>query len=141
VSAPVFLVPRAEPLSPVAVVATGDAAQRLARRLLALPSDRLARLQGVSATDLIALIGDEGDLPWVDGARYLGRDPSAPALLLPTALAVGAHPALFERAVLSAAPGAAQPLAVLPDPLRVVPLGSARPVDPARIGAWLESHR
>jgi hypothetical protein len=123
------------------MLASGDAARRLALRLLALPTDRLARLQGVAGSDLVALVGDEADLPWVDGARYLGRDPSAPALLLPTALAVGAHPALLERAVLAAAPGASPPLAVLPDPLRVVPLGDARPIDPARLRDWLESHR
>lgn len=140
-STPVLLLSRAEPLSPVAVVASGDAARRLALRLLALPADRLERLRGVSAAGLIALVGDEADLPWVDGARYLGRDPLAPTLLLPTALAVGAHPALLERTVLTVAPDAAPPLAVLPDPLRVIPLGGARPVDPARLRAWLESPR
>src|SRR5262249_18847627 len=74
--------PRAVPLAPCAVYAEGEAARALVRRLLARTDEELARLRGVAAASLVLILGE--DLPWVDGARYLGADPLALALLLPT---------------------------------------------------------
>jgi hypothetical protein len=128
---------RAEPLRPAGVVAEGQAALGLARRLLALEDAALARLSGVAAPGLLAVAGAEEDLPWVDGVAYVGRDPAAPSLLLPTATEPAAPAALLERALLASAPGAPLPLAVLDAPLRVVPLGAARPVERTRLAAWL----
>jgi hypothetical protein len=128
---------RLEPLRPCAAVAEGEAARRLARRLLARPDEALARLSGAAGPGMIALLGAEEDLPWSDGVVYLGRDPAAPALLLPTALGPEAPLPLWERAFLAAAAGAAPPLAVLLGPLRAVPLGGARPVQRAVLAAWL----
>lgn len=139
-AAPPF-VPRAEPLAASAAIAEGEAAARLARRLLALPDASLARLDGVAGEGLLAVLGAENDLPWVDGVRYLGRDPAAPALLLPTARTPVLPLPLVERALAAAAPEGAAPLAVLTDPLRVVPLGRARPVDRARLLAWMAARR
>jgi hypothetical protein len=127
--------PRPTPLAPEMALAEGSAA----RRLLCIEDAALARLSGVCAADLLAVLGAEADLPWVDGVRYLGRDPSAPALFLPTALAPAAPLPLLERALLAAASAGGAPLAVLPEPLRVVPLGAARPVERARLARWLES--
>jgi len=128
--------PRDEPLAPAAVAAVGEAARRLAQRLLAGPPGALARLRGVASAALIVLIGEPDALPWVDGARYLGRDERAPALLLPTALAPSVPPALLERALLARAPHG--PLAVLLAPPRLVGLAAARPLTSARLRAWLE---
>lgn len=128
---------RAEPLPPSGAVAEGDAARRLARRLLALEDAALARLAGVAAPGLLAVAGVGEDLPWVDGVAYVGRDPAAPSLLLPTATEPAAPAALLERALVASAPGAPLPLAVLEAPLRLVPLGAARPVERARLAAWL----
>jgi hypothetical protein len=133
------LLPRPDPLVPSAAVAEGSAARRLARRLLQLEDAALARLVGVAAPGLLAVLGAEGELPWVDGIRYLGRDPRAPSLYLPTAIAFAAPLALVERALLAAAPAGAAPLAVLLPPLRLVPLGAARPVERARLTRWLET--
>jgi hypothetical protein len=123
----------------LAVVAEGEAARRLALRVLTCPDGTMARLSGVAGRGLLVLLGAEADLPWVDGVRYLGRDPEAPALLLPTALALTAPLLLVERALLGAAKDAAPPYAVLLEPLRLVPLGGARSLERARLGAWLKS--
>jgi hypothetical protein len=133
--------PRAEPLAPAAALAEGAVAVRLARRLLALSDEALGRLAGVSGDGILAVTAAEADLPWVDGVCYLGRDPAAPALLLPTARAPALPLPLLERALVAAAPEGAAPLAVLTDPLRLVPLGGERPVDRARLVAWLGACR
>jgi hypothetical protein len=136
-----FAASRSDPLRPLGAIAEEDAARRLARRLLALPDDALARLAGVAAPGLLAIVGQEEDLPWVDGIRYLGRDAEAPALLLPTSAALAAPAALVERALLACAPAADRPLAVLADPLRLVPVGGARPIERSALAAWLEAER
>lgn len=138
-SAELALRARSSPLTPSAVVGEGEAAVRLARRLLALPDEALSRLSGVRAPGLLAVCGAEADLPWADGVRYLGRDPDAPALLLPTALGPELPVALLERALLRRAPGVAAPLAVLVNPLRLVPLGGARPIARAHLAGWTSS--
>jgi hypothetical protein len=130
--------PRPTPLVPEATLAEGSAARRLARRLLCLEDGVLAQLSGVCAPEVLDVLGAEADLPWVDGVRYLGRDPSAQALFLPTALAPAVPLSLLERALLAAAAAGGAPLALLPEPLRVVPLGAARPVERARLARWLE---
>jgi hypothetical protein len=131
--------PRAEALVPVAAVAEKRAARALARRLLARDDAALARLAGLAAPGLLLVLGAADDLPWANGVQYLGRDPDAPALLLPTTLAPAAPLALVERALLARAGAASAPLAVLFAPLRLVPLGGARPVERARLTAWLEA--
>jgi MoxR-vWA-beta-propeller ternary system protein len=141
VTAALDLVPREAPLAPVAALATGEAARRLARRLLAASDAELARLEGVAGPDLLAVTGAEADLPWVDGVHYLGRDPDAPALLLPTAARPVIPAPLLERALLARAPADGTPYAVLPAPLTLVPLGGARPVLRARLAAWIEAAR
>jgi hypothetical protein len=130
-------VARPTPLPPSAAVAEGAAARRLAERLLARTDDALVRLAGAAGPGIIAVIGAAEDLPWVDGVLYLGRDPDAPALLLPTALSPDAPLPLWERALLSATGAASPPRAVLPGPLRVLPLGGARPVQRAALAAWI----
>src|SRR2546421_12248969 len=89
---------RQSPLTPVAVAAQGEAARLLAGRLLARDDADLARLQGVAGPGLLVISGEEGALPWVDGAIYLGRDTEASALLLPTTLEPSVPLPLLERA-------------------------------------------
>jgi hypothetical protein len=95
--------PRLRPLKPVGVFARGPAARALAERLLARDDAALARLRGVAGDGLLALLGAGGDLPWTDGVSYLGRDPEAPLLLLPTTQEPAIHPRLLERALLERA--------------------------------------
>jgi hypothetical protein len=132
---PVAFHPRAAPLAPLGATARGPAARALAERLLARDDDALAALSGVASPDRLIVLGPADALPWVDGVVYLGRDPQAPALLLPTALAPDAPPALLERAVLARV--SAAPVAVLADPPALASLAAARPLDRARLCAWL----
>lgn len=129
--------PRAAPLAPVAAAARGAAARALAERLLARDDEALAKLAGVAAPDLILVLGESDALPWVDGVLYLGRDPAAPALLLPTALEPDVPAPLLERAVL--ARERAAPVAVLVEPRQLVSAAAARPVERARLAAFLRA--
>jgi hypothetical protein len=129
--------PREPPLAPVCALALGAAARALAARLLARPDAELVRLRGAASAELLAVLGEPEWLPWADGVTYLGRDPEAPALLLPVHLAPRLHPALLERALLARA-AAGAPLAVLPESSRLVPLGGARPLHRDALRAWAE---
>lgn len=134
---PLAWVPRATPLEPRAVAATGDTVHALRRRLLALDDASLAELRGVAAPGLLVVIGDAATLPWVDGVEYLGRDADAPLLLIPTALAPSVPVAALEAAVLArlrAARRAAEPVAIV-RPSHLVPCGAAGPIDRARLAA------
>ncbi|MCY1055392.1 hypothetical protein [Nannocystis sp. SCPEA4] len=108
--------PRPIPLAPAAVVASGPVATRLADRLLTFADDVLLRLRGVAGRDLLVLTGESADLPWLDGVDYLGRDPLAPGLYIPTTLEPAPAAPLLERALRRRAPQLAAPLALLPPP-------------------------
>lgn len=125
---------RAVPLQPAAVAASGPAAARLGDRLWTFADDQLLRLRGVAGPGLLVLTGESTDLPWVDGVVYLGRDPQAPGLYIPTTLESELPMALVARALARRAPAA--PLAVLFDPPRLVSLADARPLARARLHAW-----
>jgi MoxR-vWA-beta-propeller ternary system protein len=137
---PVSWRPRPVPLDPVGVAARGEAARRLAQRLLARGDEALARLSGVAGPDLIVLLGEASALPWVEGAAYLGRDAHAPSLLLPTNREPGVPLPLLERALLARAARlqTEPPLAVLLDPPLLASALEARPLVRSRLQAWLE---
>ena len=128
---------REPPLAPIAAAATGPAARALAQRLLAMPDDRLSTLTGVAGPELLLVLGPEESLPWVDGAQYLGRDPDAPGLLLPTALRPAVPLPLVERAAMFRRRNAPMPMALVLDPPLLVPLEDARPVDRTALLQWL----
>jgi len=135
---PVQWTPRDAPLEARAVVASGAAAQALGRRLAELDDAALRSLAAVAGNDLIIVLGEAAALPWADGVVYLGRDESAPDLLLPTALAPTVPPAVLEAAIRKVVQRAS-PVAVLPSPARLIPCGSARSIDRALLAAWLEA--
>lgn len=86
---------RAVPLRPAAVLAQGAVAPILARVVV----DRLTRgvELGVHASDgFLLAIGEERDLPWVDGATWLGREG---LLLIPTTLEPSLDTGLLTRAI------------------------------------------
>lgn len=124
-------VPRSDPL-PARAVAGGKA---LAQRLLARPDDELHQFQVVVAGALLIAAGPADLLPWTNGAVYLGSDPRAPALLMPTTQQPNVHPQLLERALRRLSGAAAGPLALLPP--HVVPLLRAAPPSRARLTAWV----
>lgn len=127
---------RERPLPIEGAIATADVAARLARRLLALDDESLARLRGVASPDLIAILGAPDDLPWVDGIVYLGRDEAAPQLYLPTARATTLPPALVARAIARRDPNLPPPFALLDTPRLIVSLAPASAIDRRRLEAW-----
>ncbi|NUO49050.1 MAG: hypothetical protein HOV80_09365 [Polyangiaceae bacterium] len=124
---------RRDPLEPRAVCAVGRAARALAAAALARSDEALGALCGVASEDAIVLLGDSEALPWADGVGYLGVDPEAPSLLVPTALAPSIPLALLERAALRIAETA--PIAVLLSANQFLAVGSARPVARAALEA------
>lgn len=129
--------PREFPLTPVAVAAQGEVSRKLAHRLLSMGDEALTRFEGVAAPRLIMLRGPTELLPWVDGVQYFGVDSAAPSLLLPSTYVFTLPVALVEKALMlkSTLTGT---LAVLPDPLSLVPMRSARPVSRQTLASWLE---
>ncbi len=129
---------REPPLPACAVAARGDVARRLASHLLELDQSAMGRLSGVAGKNSIVLLGDETNLPWVDGALYLGRDPLAPSLLLPTRIEPAVPAAnLLERALLNRFSKYKLPLAILPETLTVISCYEASPVTRSRVEKWL----
>jgi MoxR-vWA-beta-propeller ternary system domain bpX5 len=127
----VGLRPRGEALPAVALLAHGTPARRLAEKLLAVAEP--GRWQGVAGRELLVVLGD--DLPWCDGVRYLGREPEAPSLLLPTTARFSVAPALVERHLL--AKGERAPIVVCDAPAVIVSLAGARPIAHRRLSEWL----
>ena len=83
---------REVPLTPEAAVGVGPSAVSLAKRIL---QRNITTLQGVAGDNLLLVVGPPDTIPWVDGLVWLGRDPLAPALLLPTTQTPTVHPALL----------------------------------------------
>ena len=86
---------RPTPLRPSAILGRGPVTPFLARAL----SDRVSRgidLEVHAGDGYLLAIGDEAELPWVDGATWLGRDG---ALLVPTTLAPMPDVGLVSRAI------------------------------------------
>jgi hypothetical protein len=124
----------------IALAATGLRVSVLIQRLLEEPDERLSRLRGVIGAGCAIVLGETEALPWIEGLTYLGRDPDAPSLLLPTNLAPSVPATLLERA-LFAQIDEAPPIAVLPDPPRIASVSKALPIARSRLLARLETAR
>ncbi len=133
---PTFL-SRAEPLVPKAMVARGQCARALARRLDRMTAEERQALQVVALAELLIVIGPEASLPWVDGVTYLGSEAESPALFLPTTLTLSVAGLLVERAVRRVARLPAGPFALLSLD-EVVPLARAAPLSRAALAPFLE---
>ena len=129
--------PRTAPLAPFAVAARRAASAAMARRLLDRNDDALAQIRGVAGHETLLVLGPAEMLPWVDGAEYLGRDPLAPSLLLPTHSESSLNSALLERALLAAFPATPPPVAVLQSENLVLSANGARPISRTFLLDWL----
>jgi len=89
--------------TPVAVLAGGTAATALAAAAVR-GRERGLPLRAAASDDDLLVLGRADDLPWVDGATYLGEEAG---LLLPTTLAPNVPADLLRHAVRSVVPGAA----------------------------------
>lgn len=129
---------RPDALSPCGVVTFDGAAISLAEKLLSLEDEKLHFLQGISGKQMILLTGESENLPWTNGAIYLGRDAQIPSVLLPTTLKPNCPLDLFERA-LNEKFNRFTPFAVLPE--KIIPFGAAKPVSRAVLENWLSENR
>jgi hypothetical protein len=129
--------PRHCPLLPVAVAARGETSVRLARRLLQLDDESLGQLEGVAGKQLIVVQGRLELLPWVDGVQYLGVSSATQSVLFPTNYQPCLPQELLASALKSRLPAAGW-IAVLPEPLLLVPMRNAKPVSRRTLAAWLE---
>lgn len=132
-------VPRAVPRAPVAVVALDGCRGALLSALLHLDEERFGRLRGVVGARAVAVLGAEDDLPWFDGALWLGRDEEAPSLLLPTTLDPAVPVALLARAVDEERGRRPLPVALLPSARALLSLGRAQPLDVEAVKGHLEA--
>jgi len=131
--------PREFPLTPAAMAARGEASVRLARRLRRLDDETLLQLHGVAGKQLIVLQGEPSLLPWVDGVQYLGIDARAPGVLFPTQYRPNLPPELLAGAIIAKTKATAGLIALLPNPLLVIPMERARPVSRSALLRWLET--
>jgi len=75
---------RAEPLPVVACFASGRQPATLDRRLQSLGGPRVAGLRLIETVQGTLILGAESALPWMPDLIWLGREPGAAQLLLPT---------------------------------------------------------
>ena len=129
---------RQEPRVPAAVVAFGDVAKDLARKLLRSDDAKWPSLKGVATSDGIVLLGEAESLPWVDGVSYLGSDERAPHLLLPTNREPNVPLDLLQQALIERSPFP-PPLALIEARNIVVSLAQARELHRDVLSSWLSS--
>lgn len=117
------------PLPPLGLVARGAVAPVLRAWFLGREPQVMARYTGVAWDGGLVVCG--ADLPWVEGARYVGAAPGTSALWLPTNRLPDVPLALLERALVARWPDASAPIVLLEDV--AIPLGSARPLRAASL--------
>jgi hypothetical protein len=114
------------------VAGVGSAGRGLAGRLLARGDWDAFR--GVAGEGLLVLLGT--DPPWAEGAIFLGQDPDARGLYLPTTLQPSVHPVLLQRAI-DRCTGIDGPVVLLPSVRQFVALDPSRTVSEERLRDWL----
>lgn len=113
-------------LEPRAAVAWGEVALRLWQRLEHLPATQRKRLQATAARDVLIILGEAEDLPWVDGVEYAAPEAQAAGLWLPTLWEPDVGGELLLQAL--TARFARQPVLLWREPARVIPLDRALPL-------------
>ena len=129
---------RSDALLPCAMIVFDEAAAVLAKKLLLLEDEKLHALQGVGAKGMILLTGESQQLPWTNGAVYLGRDAQMPSVLMPTTLKPNIPLDLFER-VLKKEFSDFSPFAVLPE--KLIPFGRAKILSRDILEKWVSENR
>ncbi|MBL8604222.1 MAG: hypothetical protein JNK72_20005 [Myxococcales bacterium] len=131
-------VPHEGALAPVAALAEGAAAGRLAQRLLEASEGQRGAWRGVAGEALVVVLGPS--LPWVDGVRYLGRPADAMELLVPTAERLDVPWALVARSLGRRDAVGPTPWALWPrrdGGVALASVAAARPITRGALEAWV----
>lgn len=96
-------------------------------------------LSVVSFEHGVLVLGEGAELPWVDTGLYLGCDPQASGLLVPTRERPNVALDLFERALRRQLGDVAGPLGVLPAWELVIPLRPCVTLSPAVLDSALHA--
>ena len=123
---------RPQALPVAGVVGLGAAGKALGERLLEEP--KLA-FRALAWDQGLVLLGDE--LPWVSGLIWLGREPDAPGLYLPTQVASTVDPSWVLQCLASQAQP--PPIVVLPEPGLFFSLSHARSLDRSALQCWMKT--
>lgn len=126
--------PTDTPLQPCVAVATDSIAAQLLQKLITMDDAALAAYKGVAGKNIVLISGDS--LPWVNGIRYLGSDPQAPNLFVPTNLQCNIPLALLDKAIKRQV--ANTPVALLPELNAMVSFQQALSVCRDLVSDWLE---
>jgi len=130
---------REPPLSPAALAVRNEHLGSLHTSLQRREPEVLQLLEIVRFEDGVVVFGPAAQLPWVDPGLYLGRDPQASGLLVPTQEQANVPMDLFERALRRRLGDITGTLAVLPAWEKVVPLHAAVHLSPSLLAAALEA--
>jgi hypothetical protein len=120
--------PREPPLPPAAVAGSGPVAPSLA----AGARDRAesgARLRAAATAGWIVVLADPADLPWADGAVYLGWDDG---LLVPTTRVPWPPAGIIRGALAAHVPDGCDLLVLLPSQVLASPM-PVHPLSPAAL--------
>lgn len=93
------------PLTPEGILVTGEQKQHLFECLAQMTSEQLATLRGSHNEHIALLIGPPESLPWLpvsgsSDAVYVGKNPLAPHLWLPTHLTPSVPIDLLDKAII-----------------------------------------
>lgn len=121
-------------LVPAGAVAWGGAARDVLRQMQLRSAEQRTGLRFVATADMLVLLGDAGQLPWVDGIRYCAASPEAPMLWLPTLLRPSLPIDLLQHRLLHEA--GRGPVLLWPEPPCFMPLDAAAALDEAAL-QWL----
>lgn len=125
-------------LVPQAVAACGVQLSRaLANRLMKRQLSDLQKLQCVAGNGVFLVLGDELEIPWLDGVVYLGQERHT-TIYVPTILQPSVPISLLERALLAAHPTLKPPIAVLPTVSIIVSLSKPFIPDYEKLESCLE---
>lgn len=124
---------RNTPLAPKALVTFGASARILYTRLQGVDEEQQKKWNVVASHDLLILISNENNLPWVEGGSYAAPSEQEPMLWLPTYLEPNIPIDLIIKAF--HLQYSHKPILVWPTPSVVIPLNKQLPLSDALLSS------
>lgn len=130
---PIRWVPRGIPLVASGMVVEGSPARALALRLARDP-EALAPLRCLAGPNVLCVLGQDADLPWIDGATFVAPDPECESLWTPCYQRTEVAPRLVADAL--APQLGTRPFVVIPQRSLAFSLVHARATQPELLKHW-----